>query len=149
MSKCKVFHIDDALTEVVENGLYMKTLSSDTLSVAIVKFVESAGRGLPAKAHSHGEEASLQLVGGCSIFAENAHFPDREAVMNAGDMVMIPAGLSHFGVNRFEREGVSMRLNVVSPPRREYQSAGATPYYPLADRKDDDSMPASPAEQRS
>jgi mannose-6-phosphate isomerase-like protein (cupin superfamily) len=134
MAKCQVFTVDQALTEVVADGLYMKTLLGNSLSVAVVKFVEMAGVGLPAKAHSHGEEVSLQLAGGCSIFAEDATLADREVVMNAGDAVVIPAGLSHFGVNRFGIEGLSMRLNVVSPPRREYQTGDKKPFYPLADQ---------------
>lgn len=143
MSKCKVFTIDDALHEVVPDGLYMKSLVGDSLSVAVVKFVEKAGRELPAKAHSHGEEASLQLVGGCTISAEDQTLTQRDVRMTDGDAVMIPAGLSHYGVNRFGGEGVSMRLNVVSPPRREYGASGTQPYYPLADR--DDATPDSAA----
>jgi hypothetical protein len=138
MTQCRIFAIDDDLKEVVANGLYMKTLRGQTVSVAVVKFVEEAGRELPAKAHSHGEEASLQLSGSCSIFEAGEaakKMTDRESVMNEGDATIIPAGCSHYGINRFEPAGVSMRLNVVTPPREEYgQHDQATPYYPLADR---------------
>jgi quercetin dioxygenase-like cupin family protein len=138
MPRCRVFAIDDDLKEVVANGLYMKTLRGETVSVAVVKFVEEAGRELPAKAHSHGEEASLQVSGSCSIFEAgeaDGEAGDRESVMNQGDATIIPAGCSHYGVNRFEPAGVSLRLNVVTPPREEYERDGqAAPYYPLADR---------------
>ncbi|QCP49597.1 cupin [Trinickia violacea] len=134
MTQCRVFAIDDGLNEVVADGLYMKTLRGQSVSVAVVKFVEKAGRELSAKAHSHGEEASLQVSGSCSIFEVGAE-ADRESVMNQGDATLIPAGCSHYGVNRFEPAGVSLRLNVVTPPREEYgQQDQATPYYPLADR---------------
>ncbi|MFC6947892.1 hypothetical protein ACFQI9_25155 [Paraburkholderia dipogonis] len=48
--------------------------------------------------------------------------------------MIIPGGLSHYGKNRYGTEGVSMRLNVVSPPRAEYSAQDDTPYYPLANR---------------
>ena len=139
MTRCRVFAIDEDLKEVVADGLYMKTFRGETVSVAVVKFVEKAGHELPAKAHSHGEEASLQISGSCSIFeASDSHgaATDRESVMNQGDATIIPAGCSHYGVNRFEPAGVSLRLNVVTPPREEYgQHNQTTPYYPLADRR--------------
>ncbi|SAL68791.1 hypothetical protein AWB69_08096 [Caballeronia udeis] len=135
MPKCRIFGIDDGLKEVVANGLYMKTYIGESISVAVIKFVEEAGRELPAKAHDHGEEASLQVSGSCSIFEVRPGEADVERVMNAGSAVIIPAGLSHYGVNRFEPAGVSMRLNVVTPPRAEYGSGDETPYYPLADRE--------------
>jgi hypothetical protein len=134
MPKCKVFGIDHGLKEVVADGLYMKTMIGETMSVAVIKFVEAAGRELPAKAHSHGEEASLQVRGACSIFEVHEDGPEIETPMNAGEGVIIPAGLSHYGVNRFEDAGMSMRLNVVTPPRAEYRSDDETPYYPLAGR---------------
>ncbi|MGU7768634.1 cupin [Burkholderia sp. MR1-5-21] len=134
MAKCRIFAIDDDLHEVVADGLYMKTMTGSTISVAVVKFVREAGVDLPAKAHSHGEEVSLQVTGGCSIF-EVHDTGERETVMNDGDVTVIPAGLSHYGVNRFGGEGVSLRLNVVTPPRAEYAGgANDKPYYPLAER---------------
>ncbi|MGF6995444.1 cupin [Paraburkholderia sp. GAS32] len=135
MPKCRIFGIDDGLKQVVADGLYMKTMIGQTMSVAVIKFVEAAGRELPAKAHDHGEEASLQVRGACSIFEVHAGGPEIERPLNAGEAMIIPAGLSHYGVNRFEGAGVSMRLNVVTPPRAEYGSGDETPYYPLADRE--------------
>lgn len=131
MAKCRLFAIDDSLKEAVKDGLYLKHYFGSNVSVAVVKFVEEAGKDLPAKAHSHGEEASLQLVGGCSIFEGLGEEGDREHVMQRGDAIIIPAELSHYGSNTFEVEGVSMRLNVVSPPRKEYGPEDTTPYYPL------------------
>jgi len=136
MPKCRIFGIDDGLKQVVANGLYMKTYIGESISVAVIKFVEEAGHELPAKAHDHGEEVSLQVSGGCSIFEVRSGEADVERVMNAGSAVIIPAGLSHYGVNRFEPAGISMRLNVVTPPRAEYGSGDETPYYPLAERED-------------
>jgi hypothetical protein len=134
MGKCRVFGIDDGLKAVVENGLYMKTIIGETMSVAVIKFVEEEGRNLPAKAHDHGEEASLQVLGSCSIFEVRSDRPDVERTLAPGDAMIIPAGLSHYGRNRYGIEGVSMRLNVVSPPRAEYGAQDDTPYYPLANR---------------
>ncbi|REE07352.1 hypothetical protein B0G71_7845 [Paraburkholderia sp. BL27I4N3] len=135
MPKCRIFGIDDGLKQVVADGLYMKTMIGQTMSVAVIKFVETAGRDLPAKAHDHGEEASLQVRGACSIFEVHADGREVEREMNAGEGMIIPAGLSHYGVNRFEGAGMSMRLNVVTPPRAEYGGGDDTPYYPLAGRE--------------
>ncbi|MGF6265814.1 cupin [Paraburkholderia youngii] len=134
MAKCRVFGIDHGLKTVVENGLYMKTMIGETMSVAVIKFVEQEGTSLPAKAHDHGEEASLQVLGSCSIFEVRPETPDVERTLAQGDAMIIPAGLSHYGRNRYGAEGVSMRLNVVSPPRAEYGAQDDTPYYPLANR---------------
>ncbi|QGZ64747.1 cupin domain-containing protein [Paraburkholderia acidisoli] len=134
MAKCRVFGIDHGLKTVVENGLYMKTMIGETMSVAVIKFVEQEGTNLPAKAHDHGEEASLQVLGSCSIFEVRPDTPDVERTLAQGDAMIIPAGLSHYGKNRYGAEGVSMRLNVVSPARAEYAAQDDTPYYPLANR---------------
>lgn len=135
MPRCKVFGIDHGLKEVVADGLYMKTMIGETMSVAVIKFVEAAGRDLPAKAHSHGEEASLQVRGACSIFEVHQDGAEVEQKMGSGEGMLIPAGLSHYGVNRFEGAGMSMRLNVVTPPRAEYSGGDEVPYYPLANRE--------------
>lgn len=134
MPKCRVFAIDNNLKEVVADGLYMKHMFGETVSVAVVKFVETAGRDLPAKSHQHGEEASLQFSGACSVFEGLGEAGDLETVMEQGDALLIPAGLMHYGSNRFEPAGVSMRLNVVTPARKEYGAEDTVPYYPLADR---------------
>ncbi|CAG9187573.1 cupin domain-containing protein [Cupriavidus pinatubonensis] len=136
MAKCRVFAIDSNLKEVVANGLYMKHMFGETISVAVVKFVKEQGINLPAKSHSHGEEASLQFVGACSVYEGQGSSNDWETSMDAGDGLLIPANLEHYGANRFGPEGVSMRLNVVTPARREYGAEDTVPYYPLADRGD-------------
>ncbi|AHG65224.1 cupin domain-containing protein [Advenella mimigardefordensis] len=135
MPKCRVFAIDHNLKEVVADGLYMKHMFGESMSVAVVKFVETAGKNLPAKAHNHGEEASLQFSGACSVFEGMGVSGDRENVMEQGDALIIPAELMHYGSNRFEPEGISMRLNVVTPARKEYGAEDTVPYYPLADRE--------------
>lgn len=135
MPKCRVFAIDDNLKEIVADGLYGKHMFGATVSVAVVKFVAEKGHDLPAKSHSHGEEASLQLIGGCSVFdSGDSGQPDWESVMNSGDALIIPAGTMHYGSNRFGAEGVSLRLNVVTPARKEYGPEDSTPYYPLKGR---------------
>jgi quercetin dioxygenase-like cupin family protein len=137
MAKCRVFAIDHNLKEIVAEGLYGKHLFGASVSVAVVKFVEEKGSDLPAKSHSHGEEASLQLVGACSVFeSADSEQSDYESVMASGDALIIPAGTLHYGSNRFGREGVSMRLNVVTPARKEYGPEDSTPYYPLKSRAD-------------
>ncbi|NYE24759.1 cupin domain-containing protein [Pigmentiphaga litoralis] len=135
MAKCRVFGIDDSLKEVVPGGLYMKHLFGKHISVAVVKFVEGAGRDLPAKAHAHGEEASLQVSGGCSVFEGLGAPGDLEFVMDEGDALIIPGDVMHYGGNRFEPAGISLRLNVVTPARKEYGPEDTTPYYPLKDRE--------------
>jgi len=135
MPRCRIFGIDHGLKEVVVDGLYMKTMIGETMSVAVIKFVETAGRGLPAKAHSHGEEASLQISGGCSIYEVHAGGEEFERRLNAGEGMIIPTGLTHYGVNTYEGAGISLRLNVVTPPRAEYRSEDEPPYYPLAERE--------------
>lgn len=135
MPKCRVFAIDENLKTLVEDGLYGKHLFGATVSVAIVKFVAEKGKDLPAKSHSHGEEASLQLVGACSVFeSSSSEVTDFESRMEAGTALIIPPGVMHYGSNRFGAEGVSMRLNVVTPARREYGPEDSTMYYPLKDR---------------
>lgn len=137
MPKCRVFAIDDNLKEIVADGLYGKHMFGASISVAVVKFVAEKGHDLPAKAHSHGEEASLQLVGGCSVFESNDSDDEQvdwESVMDSGDALIIPANAMHYGSNRFGHEGVSLRLNVVTPARKEYGPEDSTPYYPLKGR---------------
>ena len=76
----------------------------------------------------------MQLTGACSIFEVAADGAEKEQILEQGDAMIIPANLRHYGVNRYTSEGVSMRLNVVSPPRAEYGAQDDTPYYPLAQR---------------
>ena len=135
MPKCRVFAIDHGLKEVVAGGLYMKHMVGETLSVAVVKFVAEAGTHLPAKSHQHGEEATLQVTGSCSVLEGLGEEGDREFLMAQGDALIIPARQMHYGRNSFGAEGVSMRLNVVTPRREEYGSEDSVPYYPLAGRE--------------
>jgi hypothetical protein len=144
MARCRVFAVDHGLKEIVADGLYGKHLFGETVSVAVVKFVEAKGRDLPAKAHMHGEEASLQIVGGCSVYETEGNGgpgtekpeTDREYVMDSGTAMIISGDTMHYGANRFGPEGVSMRLNVVTPPRKEYGPEDSVPYYPLKSRAD-------------
>lgn len=135
MPQCRVFAIDDNLKEIVPGGLYGKHLFGQTISVAVVKFVAERGHDLPAKSHSHGEEASLQLLGGCSVLEGSETVAGNpESVMQAGSALLIPAGCMHYGINTFGAEGVSLRFNVVTPARKEYGPEDSVPYYPLKSR---------------
>jgi len=136
MAKCRVFAIDDNLKEVVPQGLYSKHLFGTAVSVSVVKFVAPQGPHVQAKSHSHGEEASLQIKGACSVFVGAGTSPgDPEYPMAQGAAMLIPGQAAHYGSNRFSEEGVCMRLNVVTPPRMEFGPEDSTPYYPLKDRK--------------
>lgn len=136
MAKCRVFAIDDNLKEVVPHGLYSKHLFGTAVSVSVVKFVTPQGPSVQAKSHSHGEEASLQIKGACSVFVGAGTNPaDPEYPLAQGEAMLIPARAAHYGSNSFGAEGVSMRLNVVTPPRKEFGPEDSTPYYPLRDRE--------------
>lgn len=135
MPKCRVFAIDDNLKEIIPNGLYGKHLFGQTISVAVVKVVQEKGHDLPAKSHFHGEEASLQLVGACKVHeGSDIAEGNPETAMASGSALIIPAACVHYGSNSFGPEGVSMRLNVVTPPRKEYGPEDSVPYYPLKSR---------------
>jgi hypothetical protein len=136
MAKCRVFAIDDNLKEVVPQGLYSKHLFGTAVSVSVVKFVTPQGPLVQAKSHSHGEEASLQIKGACSVFvgAGVRAGTDPDYPMAQGAAMLIPAQLAHYGSNSFSEEGVCMRLNVVTPPRKEFGTEDSTPYYPLKER---------------
>jgi hypothetical protein len=144
MAKCRVFAIDDNLKEVVPQGLYSKHLFGTAVSVSVVKFVTPQGPLVQAKSHSHGEEASLQIKGACSVFvgvgaglgagAGVRAGTDPDYPMAQGAAMLIPAQLAHYGSNSFSEEGVCMRLNVVTPPRKEFGPEDSTPYYPLKER---------------
>ena len=48
----------------------------------------------------------------------------------------MPADQPHSGYNRYDAEGMCLRLNVVTPPRAEYGSRdNAKVYYPTGDSK--------------
>jgi quercetin dioxygenase-like cupin family protein len=136
MAKCRVFAIDDGLKAVVPDGLYGKHYFGSAISVSVVKFVLPKGPDLPAKSHHHGEEISLQIRGGCSVFqgAGADGGDDPEYLMDQGDVLVIPAGTSHYGGNSYDAGGASLRLNIVTPPRKEFGPEDSAPYYPLKDR---------------
>lgn len=138
MAKCRVFAIDQGLKTVVQDGLYTKHLFGTNVSVSVVKFVAPKGPEIPAKAHHHGEEISLQIIGGCNVI-EGLGLGDPEdpvTDMAPNMALVIPGGLSHYGENFMGPEGASMRLNVVTPPRAEFGPEDGAPYYPLKNRDD-------------
>lgn len=133
MAKCTVFSFVEGLPTVVEHGLENKPLVGDMLSVGVVRFLAQAGSEIPPKAHTHGEEISLQLAGGCTVMLGAEVSLEHEGkVMRPGTLMVMPAEQPHYGRNAFGVEGVSHRLNVVTPPRREYGEKGAeTIFYPI------------------
>ncbi len=137
MPKCTVFSFRDELLPVVEDGLYMRALVGDTLSIGVVKFVEARGAAIPAKSHSHGEEVSLQINGGCEVLLGEVIKPGNPSVdLSPGSIMIMPADQPHYGVNVFGDERISLRLNVVTPPRQEFGAKGKeSTYYPIAEPK--------------
>jgi quercetin dioxygenase-like cupin family protein len=133
MSKCIVFSFLDDLPAVVESGLYLRAIVGDALSVGVVKFVAPRGADIPAKPHSHGEEASLQIEGGCRVLlGAEVEAGNPSVELEAGSLMIMPPGQAHYGVNSFSAAGVSQRLNVVTPPRREFGAKGQeTSFYPI------------------
>ncbi len=67
MAKCQRFSFQDGLTVVAPGALQTTSVVGETLSVGVVKFTAPGARELPVKEHAHGEEASLQIYGGCVI----------------------------------------------------------------------------------
>lgn len=138
MSICQVFSFRDDLNEVVPNGLYMQAVVGETMSVGVVNFVQEKGADIAAKSHAHGEEATLQITGGCAVYVGDqvADMNDPQVQLEAGRLMVMPAEQPHYGVNRFDEAGQCLRLNVVTPPRQEYGSKGAAKvYYPGAENK--------------
>lgn len=138
MSLCQLFSFRHDLQEVVADGLYMQAVVGETMSVGVVNFVQAKGADIAAKSHAHGEEATLQVTGGCAVYLGDqvADLSDPQVQLEAGRLMIMPAQQSHYGVNRFDADGQCLRLNVVTPPRQEYGSKGAAKtYYPGAEEK--------------
>lgn len=135
MAKCRTFSFKRDLREVVADGLYMQAVVGEDMSVGVVKFVEAEGAAIPAKSHAHGEEVTLQVQGGCAVLlGVEINDEDPRVELEAGSIMIMPAEQSHYGVNRFDQDGVCLRLNVVSPPRKEYGAKGREQvYYPVQD----------------
>ncbi|WP_417586914.1 cupin domain-containing protein [Pararhodobacter oceanensis] len=136
MAKCQVFNFDRDLREVVEDGLYMQAVVGEALSVGVVNFRAAKGSDIPAKSHAHGEEATLQLRGGCTVnLGADVDAPEGAVELEEGVVMIMPADRYHSGINRFDDGGMCLRLNVVTPPRAEYGKSGeAKVYYPTGDK---------------
>ena len=137
MQKCQVFSFTRNLNELVPDGLYMQAVVGEALSVGVVNFRLPAGPGIAAKAHAHGEEATLQIRGGCTVnLGWSVETPDGAVELEEGNVMVMPADQPHSGVNRYDADGMCLRLNVVTPPRAEFGSRDkATVYYPTEDSK--------------
>lgn len=138
MPKCTTFSFVDDLLEVAPDALQMRSLVGETMSVGVVKFIERKGKDLPIKEHAHGEEASLQINGGCQVFQGIAgEAPKHEVRLEAGTVMIVPADEPHYGVNAYDAAGVSLRLNVVTPPRADYgtKDAARAVYHALEETK--------------
>jgi hypothetical protein len=50
-----------------------------------------------------------------------------------GTVMIVPADQPHYGVNSYDAAGLSVRLNVVTPPRADYgtKDAARVTYHPL------------------
>ncbi len=134
MSKCQVFSFVDDLIEVAPGALYMRSVVGETMSIGVVEFHAPAALALPVKEHAHGEEASLQINGGCAVYQGIAGEPPANEVQTIeGTVMIVPAGQPHYGVNSYDAAGLSVRLNVVTPPRADYGSkdAARVAYHPL------------------
>jgi hypothetical protein len=137
MPKCKVFSFRDDLIEVVPKALYMRSVVGDTMSVGVVKFIAPEAKKLPSKEHAHGEEASLQIEGGCTVYqGVVGEPPEHKVELEAGTVMIVPADYLHYGENRYSANGVSLRLNVATPPRADYGSKDAAKvvYHPLENK---------------
>jgi quercetin dioxygenase-like cupin family protein len=137
MAKCQLFSFENDLVEMVPDGLYMRSLVGETLSIGVVKFTLPGAAQLPSKHHSHGEEASFQIRGGCMIHqGETGSEPRFSMELDAGRVMIIPADEPHYGDNRYDEDGVSMRLNVATPPRADYGTKDKPQvfYHPLEDK---------------
>ncbi len=137
MSKCQMFSFVDNLSEVVADGLYMQSVVGETMSVGVVNFRLPNGPAIPAKAHNHGEEASLQIRGGCTVnLGWSVTEPEGHVELEEGSVMLMPAEQAHSGVNRFDGQGMCLRLNVVTPPRAEYGAKGSSKvFYPINGRE--------------
>jgi hypothetical protein len=59
--------------------------------------------------------------------------PTGEVQTGEGTVMIVPAGQPHYGVNSYDAAGLSVRLNVVTPPRADYgtKDAERVTYHPL------------------
>ena len=65
----------------------------------------------------------MQILGGCRMFqGQTGEPPLHQLETGPGTVMIIPADKPHYGINTYGIEGVSLRLNVASPPRAEYGS---------------------------
>ncbi|MFT4151722.1 MAG: cupin [Paracoccaceae bacterium] len=130
--KCQRFSFVSDLREVVPDGLYMQAVVGEALSVGVVNFRLPGGPGIAAKAHSHGEEASLQIRGGCTVnLGDDPARPEGAVELEEGVLMLMPADHPHSGINRYDAAGQCLRLNVVTPPRAEFGNRGAAQtFYP-------------------
>lgn len=132
MAKAQLFCFAAPQREVVPGGLYMEAVVGEALSVGVVNFRLPEGPGIAAKSHAHGEEATLQLRGGCTVqLGWDVDSPEGSVELEQGRVMLMPAEQPHSGINRYDADGMCLRLNVVTPPRAEYGSKGAAQvYYP-------------------
>lgn len=121
----------ESLSEVVAGRLQMAVHLGNSFSVALMRFIEQrdVDDNVYAAPHSHGEEVTLVLKGGGTLF-----LPGSEQKFSKGDIIIAPPRVPHTGQNDFGDEGECIRLNLVTPPREEYIARGGGPYYPVGQR---------------
>jgi uncharacterized RmlC-like cupin family protein len=139
MGKCQRFSFNEGLTEVAPGALQTMAVVGEKLSVGVVRFTSPGAQQLPVKEHAHGEEVSLQIYGGCRVSQGIAadDKPTHEVWTEPGSVMFVPAEHPHYGRNVYDEHGLSVRLNVVTPPRADFGSLGnARPtYHALADNE--------------
>ena len=115
----------------------MTSVVGEALSVGVVNFRLPKGPDIAPKAHNHGEEITLQIKGGCTVnLGWSVEEPESSVELEEGLVMIMPTDMPHSGINRFDPDGMCLRLNVVTPPRAEYGAKGeAKVYYPTGEAK--------------
>lgn len=130
----------EGLCDVVPGRLQMGVHLGNSFSVALMRFIEQKDveDNVYAAPHSHGEEVTLVLKGGGTLF-----LPGMERKFSKGDIIIAPPRVPHTGQNDFGDEGECMRLNLVTPPREEYVARGGGAYYPVGQRGQRPQIPSA------
>ena len=107
---------DGPMKTVLDGLASMKHTLLDKMSIALFKIPKGKGGQIPEHFHRHAEEIGIQLKGTVTVFADG-----KEYVVQAGEAIIIPAGVEHTGV--FSDEEECWLLAISSPPRTDYGPA--------------------------
>ena len=103
LAGCRVFPLNgETMKEVVPGALYMNVMLGHSFSVALLKFIEQKEEtpNVSAKPHSHGEEVTLVLDGGATMFMAHGEFE-----IHKDDIIVTPPRVPHGGTNLFGVSG--------------------------------------------